>query len=42
MRTEMQIAAKSYAVAKSWDEIFNDLIMQYEDTLQQNKTELLA
>ncbi|EOW9528140.1 glycosyltransferase family 4 protein [Bacillus cytotoxicus] len=42
MRNQMSIAARSYALTQSWDEIFHGLSMQYEEVIQQHSTELLA
>ncbi|MFK4427368.1 glycosyltransferase family 4 protein [Bacillus sp. RC51] len=39
---QMGVAASSYAKSQSWDEIFHNLLNQYEEVLHQNKAELLA
>ncbi|MED1559753.1 glycosyltransferase family 1 protein [Bacillus paramycoides] len=39
---QMGLAASSYAKSQSWDEIFLNLLNQYEEVLHRNKAELLA
>ena len=38
----MSLDAHSYANTQSWDEIFNNLLMHYNDVIQSRKTEMLA
>lgn len=41
-REYMGQQGRNYALTQSWDEIFNDLVMHYEDVIQNRKAEMLA
>ncbi|MBL1705421.1 glycosyltransferase family 1 protein, partial [Klebsiella pneumoniae] len=42
MRKQMSLDAHSYANTQSWDEIFNNLFMHYNDVIQSRNAEMLA
>ncbi len=42
MRKQISLDARSYAATQSWDEIFSNLLMHYDDVIQSRKTEMLA
>ena len=41
-REYMGKQGRNYALTQSWDEIFNDLVMHYEDVIQNRKAEMLV
>ncbi len=41
-REYMGQQSRNYALTQSWDEIFSDLVMHYEDVIQNRKAEMLA
>ncbi len=41
-RTSLGLHAREYALSQSWDQIFSDLVMEYEDTIHTPHKELLA
>ncbi|MFE4759949.1 glycosyltransferase family 4 protein [Bacillus mycoides] len=42
MRKQMSQDTHSYATTQSWDEIFSDLLIHYDDVIQSRKAEMLA
>lgn len=42
MRKQMSLDAYSYTTTQSWDKIFSDLLMHYDDVIQSRKAEMLA
>ncbi|MGE6595175.1 glycosyltransferase family 4 protein [Bacillus proteolyticus] len=42
MRKQISLDAQSYAATQSWDEIFSNLLMHYDDVIQSRKAEMLA
>ncbi|PFN27487.1 glycosyltransferase family 4 protein [Bacillus cereus] len=42
MRKQISLDARSYAATQSWDEIFSNLLMRYDNVIQSRKAEMLA